>query len=101
MSRTTIVYLLCFAHNPYKHAKHYLGSTSNLERRLEEHRRGQGARLMSVISDAGIDFVLARTWEGGKDKERQLKKRGGHSKLCPICKARKTNSNETPPYEGN
>ena len=80
------VYLLHFAH-PYRHARHYLGYAQNLERRLACHRAGTGARLLVVISEAGIDWRLARTWPGSRTLERRLK--GWHSgvRLCPICRA--------------
>jgi hypothetical protein len=64
------VYLLHF-NEPCCHARHYLGSTDDLDNRLQEHRTGQGARLTQVIHDAGISFILARTWEGGRDLERK------------------------------
>jgi predicted GIY-YIG superfamily endonuclease len=80
-----MVYLIHFD-TPYKHARHYLGYTNNLDRRLEEHRRGQGARLMEVIHNAGITWRLARTWEGGRDLERKLKSQhNSPANLCPIC----------------
>jgi predicted GIY-YIG superfamily endonuclease len=82
------VYLLHFSH-PYHHAQHYLGSTNNLDARLAEHRTGQGARLTQVIRDAGIQFTLARTWEGGRDLERRLKRWHKSPELCPICKTQK------------
>ena len=80
-----MVYLLHFTRR-FKHAGHYLGSTANLPARLAEHSKGRGARLLAVVSQAGIDWQLARTWCGGKARESQLKKRGGRSRLCPICK---------------
>jgi hypothetical protein len=54
------------------------------------HRSGNGARLMEVISLAGIGFVVARlwktdSWEDGRTLERQLKRRHGGSRLCPLC----------------
>ena len=78
------VYLLHFQEN-YKHARHYLGYADNLSARLAQHKAGNGARLMEVIHDAGISWVVARIWPGGRDLERKLK--GYHSgvKLCPIC----------------
>jgi len=79
------VYLLHFA-RPYGHARHYTGVAENLERRLHQHRKGRGARLMEVANQAGIDWTLARTWEGDRTRERQLKKQGGASRHCPICK---------------
>jgi predicted GIY-YIG superfamily endonuclease len=81
------VYLIHFDRR-YKHAGHYLGWTSDLAARLAEHARGQGARLMAVIRDAGITWQLARTWPGTRRRERQLKKRGGASRFCPLCGVR-------------
>ena len=69
----------------YRHAAHYLGSTDDLPRRLGKHRNGQGARLVEVITQAGLGFVLARTWEGGRDLERQLKNRHNAAEMCPEC----------------
>jgi predicted GIY-YIG superfamily endonuclease len=87
------VYLLCFS-EAYRRARHYLGFASlgfasDLEARLAEHRAGRGARLIQMIVAAGIDFTLARTWEGDRTLERQLK--NGHNaraRLCPICRER-------------
>lgn len=85
MSRgRSVVYLLHFD-RPYRHARHYTGSTRNLSRRLREHAQGQGARLLAVIAEAGIGFTLARTWPGGWERERQLKAQGGASRHCPLC----------------
>ena len=82
------VYLLHFR-EPYQHAKHYTGwaSPGHLATRLGQHERGQGARLMAVIKDAGIGFELARTWPGGRARERQIKNTGGASRHCPVCKS--------------
>lgn len=80
------VYLIHFD-TPYKHARHYIGWTPNLERRLRQHRQGEGARLLAVIKDAGITWRLARTWEGGRDVERRLKNWHKAREMCPICRA--------------
>lgn len=79
------VYLLHFV-EPYKHAKHYLGSADDLSARLAEHRHGTGARLTQVVRDAGISWVVARTWLGGRRLERKLKAQRSGVRLCPICK---------------
>jgi len=81
-----MVYLLHF-HQRYRHAGHYLGSAEDVTRRLTQHSKGQGARLLEVVAHAGITWELARTWPGGKQRERQLKKQGGASRCCPLCKA--------------
>lgn len=79
-----MVYLLHFD-QPYKHARHYLGSADDLDARLARHASGNGARLIEVISQAGITWRLARTWPGGRDLERQLKRRKNTPTLCPLC----------------
>jgi hypothetical protein len=88
------VYLLHFvdpatgAAARYKHAGHYTGSvrsSGSLKARLDAHRMGRGARLMAVIAAAGLGFELARTWPGGRARERQLKRQGGASRHCPLC----------------
>jgi hypothetical protein len=57
-----------------------------LLKRLGEHQQGRGARLVEVITQAGISFRLARTWPGvTRARERQLKAQGGASRRCPIC----------------
>jgi hypothetical protein len=68
----------------YRHARHYVW-TRDLAARLEAHRAGQGARLMEVVKKAGGSFRLARTWTGGRDRERAIKNRHEAPKLCPVC----------------
>lgn len=84
MTKRARVYLL-HLDRPYRHARHYLGSSRDVPARLAEHQAGRGARLMQVIREAGIGFVLARLWEGGREQERKLKRRRGSVRLCPIC----------------
>jgi predicted GIY-YIG superfamily endonuclease len=81
------VYLLHFE-RPYRHARHYTGWTRDLDARLKLHQRGAGARLLEVVAGAGISWTLARTWEGDRTRERQLKRQGGASRRCPICQAK-------------
>ena len=79
------VYLLHFD-QPYKHARHYVGWTARTVRcRLAEHEAGRGARLLAVVRAAGIGWQLARCWPGGRARERQLKRQGGHARKCPLC----------------
>ena len=85
MSVQGTVYLLHFD-RPFGHARHYLGWASNLEGRLWHHEHGDGANLLKHVKRAGITWTLARTWEGDRHLERRLKNRGGHSRLCPLCK---------------
>jgi predicted GIY-YIG superfamily endonuclease len=85
-----VVYLLHFDH-PYQHARHYTGWADDLLDRLDKHARGHGARLMNVISQAGIGFTLARTCEGTRDTERAVKNEGGAVRYCPLCTPRPWN----------
>ncbi len=78
------VYLIHFDQR-YKHAGHYCGWTNDLDARLAEHAAGRGARLMNVIKDAGITWRMARTWDGTRTRERQIKTQGGLSRCCPEC----------------
>ena len=79
-----MVYLIHF-NQAYRHARHYVGSTDDLAGRLDAHRSGQGARLLQVVTDAGIGFECVRTWNGGRKLERQIKSRKEAPRLCPIC----------------
>jgi hypothetical protein len=78
------VYLLHFD-RPYKHARHYTGWAADLDARLALHGAGGGARLLAVVHAAGIGWALARTWPGGRARERQIKRQGGASRCCPMC----------------
>jgi len=84
MSKPGTVYLIHLG-KPLAHARHYLGFTDDLDARLERHRAGNGARLMSVISAAGITWQCVRTWQGDRKLERQLKRRKEAPALCVIC----------------
>jgi predicted GIY-YIG superfamily endonuclease len=58
MAHNGIVYLLHFERS-YRHARHYIGFTQNLEQRLAEHRAGRGSALVAAAIADGIDFQLA------------------------------------------
>ena len=87
-----IVYLIHFARpignlgSSYGRAQHYIGWTpGTLEARLEVHRSGNGARIMAAVTAAGIDWQVTRTWEGGRDFERELKRAKSTPRLCFAC----------------
>ncbi len=91
-----VVYLLHFIskrgkdrrgeHARHQHAGHYVGYTDNLAQRLAEHRAGRGAVLTRVIGEAGLSFLVVRTWGGATlVDEQRVKNRGGAAKLCPLC----------------
>src|SRR5262249_25508216 len=79
------VYLIHFEER-YRHAGHYLGYSSDLERRLQAHRQSCGARLLEVVNGAGIAWSVVRVWlDGDYDLERQLKALHNGPRLCPRC----------------
>ena len=59
--------------------------TTDLNSRLAQHATGRGARLLEVITAAGIGFTLARTWPGTRSLERQLENRQNSPRLCPTA----------------
>jgi len=79
------VYLIHF-NEPFKHAKHYVGWTTDVESRILCHKEGRGARLMQVLNENGIDWQLVRVWEGAsRGFERKIKNMKKTSLYCPIC----------------
>jgi predicted GIY-YIG superfamily endonuclease len=85
------VYLLHFS-SPYKHAKHYIGYADYIDKRIQHHKHGTGARLCKVVSDAGIELIKARVWEGqDRTFERRLKNCKKPSDFCPLCNGDKAN----------
>lgn len=84
MTTSGTIYLLHFD-QPYRHARHYTGWTTDLTARLGQHQSGHGARLLAVVNAVGITWTLARTWQGPRARERALKRQGGASRRCPIC----------------
>ena len=84
----TTVYLLHLTQplSPGHPAQHYLGVAEDLAPRLYAHQHARGARFTAVAVERSIPFVVARTWEGGRQLERKLKRWHNGRKLCPICR---------------
>src|SRR3989440_11558285 len=78
------VYLI-HLNTPYKHAKHYLGFSEDVQGRVQKHRRGNGARFMEVITKEGISWHVSRIWDGGRELEAALKTGNNSGRLCPTC----------------
>ena len=88
MANTHFIYLLCFD-RPLAHAKHYLGSTDDVSRRIERHARGDGGKLLKVAKAAGIRPDVVRVWRvptgDARQVERRLKNAGGLTRRRPRC----------------
>lgn len=67
-------------------AQHYLGWALDVEKRVQEHRDGTGARFTRAAVKRGVTLLIAATWRGGRDLEQAYKLWHGPYKLCPICK---------------
>jgi predicted GIY-YIG superfamily endonuclease len=87
-----IVYLIHFArpigntNNPHAYAQHYIGWTPRqLDSRLALHQAGNGARIMASVSAAGIAWEVSRTWPGGRELERKIKRAKAAPRMCRIC----------------
>src|SRR5262245_28869790 len=84
------VYVLHLA-TRYRHAGHYVGFAADLAQRLARHRAGNGARLMEVIKQAGIEWKLVKVLPGDRSLERRLKNgKNTPRRLCPVCMGRVT-----------
>ena len=85
MTAQGTVYLLHFR-RPFRHARHYLGfCAGDVAIRVAAHQAGQGARLLAVVSQAGIGVDLVRTWPGDRSLQRP-KRRHNSPRLCPVCR---------------
>jgi hypothetical protein len=68
-----------------KHSiQHYLGFTSDLDARLDKHRRGQGARITQVLKERGIGWDVVAVWPGNRQAENALKLHSA-TRICPVC----------------
>lgn len=82
---TEYVYLIHFR-TPYQHARHYIGKTSDLRRRMADHLQGRSnAALMTAVWQAGIQWDVVAVWRGSKAVEKQLQAWHGGHQLCPKC----------------
>lgn len=82
-------YLLHFEPR-YAHAGHYLGvSDHDVPGRIAYHVAGRGSPLVRAVVQAGGHVFHVRTFPGlTRDGERRLKRQGGLSRHCPVCRAR-------------
>ncbi|HYT28758.1 MAG TPA: hypothetical protein VEL72_07045 [Ktedonobacteraceae bacterium] len=69
------------------HAAHYLGMSDSVSERLAQHGTSHGAKLTYAARQAGLSWVVAKTWAGGRRFEKKLKSRkNAPRELCPICR---------------
>lgn len=88
------VYLIHFD-TKIGHARHYLGYTIDVDRRMAMHRRGAGARLMEVVKERGVTWTIAWVRIGDRTEERRLKNYHNSAKLCPLCQLERKHDHAT------
>ena len=71
--------------SPHGQARHYLGSTLDVDRRCQDHAHGAGAAMLRAATARGIPWRVVRTWPGGRALERKVKARKDAAALCPVC----------------
>lgn len=88
MERAGYVYVLHFDQS-FKHARHYIGCTSQPRERLIAHAQGRGARIVQAAAEAGIQFRLGAIGITNvrcmRRIERQTKDWHGSSQFCECC----------------
>lgn len=80
-------YLLHFDGNIHG-AQHYLGWSVHIDRRIRQHLRGDGARLVRQALNAGIAVELVRIWITADRRQEYDLKRKTPKSYCPICRPR-------------
>ena len=66
--------------------QHYIGYAADVEKRLEAHQNGTGARLTAVANERGITYQVVRIWsDGDRTLERRLKNQKNARRYCPVC----------------
>lgn len=83
------IYLIHFE-IPLKHARHYAGATTDLEKRLAAHARGQGSALLRHLLQIGTGWRLAKLWTTNEtlpfEVEHTLKSQKNGPRYCPLCR---------------
>lgn len=78
------VYLLHFD-TPLCHAEHYVGSTTNLLKRLQQHATLKTTPILKATKKWSVE----RIWQGSpkaiREAERQIKRQKNGPAFCPLC----------------
>jgi predicted GIY-YIG superfamily endonuclease len=71
-------------------ARHYLGFSTDVKRRIARHKAGRGTPLLGEMARRGIRFRVVRQWHK-KDGyfEQELKRNNALADLCPVCRGRR------------
>ena len=87
------VYIL-HLNSKLRHAQHYVGWAKYVEKRITNHKNGNGSKFTKACLKHGVSFELARVFEGAdRTFERKLKNTNSTRDYCPIC-----NGGKSKPY---
>lgn len=80
-----IIYLVHFM-TPYKRISHYIGSTEDLDKRIDRHQKGRGAKVLKLATQSGVEWLVVRVWQTeDRALEKSLKRNRNHKDYCMIC----------------
>lgn len=68
-------------------SRHYIGTTSNLELRLQQHKFGSGLVSKNAKLE-NVKFEVGNLWKGGEDLERMIHKSLGRT-YCKTCNGKR------------
>jgi predicted GIY-YIG superfamily endonuclease len=83
-------------------SQHYVGFSTQVEKRLFHHRKGTGSNFLREANRQGIPYALVVIFAGTKRDERRLKNCKNTAKYCPCCNpghVRKVTSEHLLPHE--
>jgi predicted GIY-YIG superfamily endonuclease len=66
-------------------SRHYVGFSTQVEKRLWHHRKGTGSHFLREANRQGIPYALVVVFRGTKRDERKLKNRKNTPLYCPCC----------------
>lgn len=75
-------------HTPLGHARHYVGFTTHLAKRLWHHRNNTGSHFLRVCNERHIDYTLVVRFNGTRADERRLKDTNNTARYCPYCQTK-------------
>jgi predicted GIY-YIG superfamily endonuclease len=82
------VYLIHLS-RPLNGARHYLGFSTDVPKRVKAHKAGRGSPLLGAAEEAKIPWKVVRTWRNRDGYfEQELKRKNDLKDLCPVCKGR-------------
>jgi hypothetical protein len=67
-------------------ARHYLGWSVDVGRRVRTQLNGRGARLVRQALRTGVSVELVRVWPAADRKQERLLKRRAPKRYCPKCR---------------